>query len=67
MAFDNGFEKHVINGVRYSAYNVQGSTWMVKRYNDSEDDTSYVECLFSIDTKDELTAIKAAIRNESWA
>ena len=67
MAFDNGFPKHVVDGVRYSAHHIQGSSWMVKRYKDADDDTSYVECLFSSDATDESDVIRTAIRNGSWA
>jgi hypothetical protein len=67
MSKGNGFTKHVVNGVRYSAHHIQGTTWMVKRYKDSVDDTNYVECLFADDTNDEMTAILAAIGNDSWA
>jgi len=70
MAFDNGWPKHVVNGVRYSVHN-EGefngtTTWMVKRYNNPNDDGNYVECLFSSVTKDELIAIQQAINTGSW-
>jgi hypothetical protein len=70
MAFDNGWPKHAVAGIKYSAHNEGefngATTWMVKRYNNSDDDSNYVECLFSADTKDELTAVEIAIKNNSW-
>jgi len=64
---NNGFPKHVINGIRYSAHHIQSTTWMVKKYSDNSNDASYVECLFTSNSKDELEVIKQAIRNGSWA
>jgi len=63
---DNGWPKHVIDGVRYSAHHIDGSTWMVKRYR-SDDDADYVECLFQTEVKNELGVIQVAIENNSWA
>ena len=61
----------VISGTKYSAWNVGGTTWMVKRfkYLDSpeDDQAQYVEALISVDTADPQVAIDAAIKRGSWA
>jgi hypothetical protein len=60
----------VIHGQRYTAYNVQSTTWMVKRWinpNAKDEDQDYTECLFSTDLTDEKDVIELAIRNDSWA
>lgn len=67
MKVDNGWTKHVVNGVRYSAHHIDGATWLVKRYDDNENDAYYVECLFPTDATDELVVIQTAIQNNSWA
>jgi hypothetical protein len=60
----------VIDGVSYTAFNVDGNTWMIKRwqnYTSLDDESDYTESLLSIDTKDPMIAVKAAIARGSWS
>lgn len=59
----------VIDGQAYTAGNVGGNTWMIKRWKDSEQN-DYIEALISFDagpTITELEAIEGAISRSSWA
>lgn len=56
----------VIDGKRYTAGNVGGNNWMVKRF-EGDDVSDYKESLIAVLSTDPLVAIQAAINRNSWA
>jgi hypothetical protein len=49
---------------RYEAYNVGGTTWMVKRF---KADATWDEALLSTESTDAEDVIREAIERRSWA
>jgi len=54
-----------IDGFNYSASNVSGDEWMVRRW--TTDPNDYVEALITVGSSATEEVVKAAIERNSWA
>jgi hypothetical protein len=55
----------IIGGFEYSVINLGGNVWMVRRFNDDEEDT-FKESLVTLEGSEE-EVIRLAIKRGSWA